>query len=263
MDNYLKAIFYGRSGVGKTVFSVGAEDYGHTLIIDTEGGTKFARLKKPTLSVFVPESFIDINTVYNKLFDHFKYVKMWNNAKDENKKQFEAKLIDLEKFFSGNKEATTWRKIEIVIIDSASKAQEISLNKVRPQDNMEDPTKRQIQDWNTSHDMMKLMFDFFIKLPCHVVFTSLYGVKENEEGQVIKTLPLFQGKDLAEKLCAKVDVVGYLTTSKIGGVVKRKMQFEEANTIVCKDRTDVLGKEQYDMTFKSMMEKIYGIKQDV
>jgi hypothetical protein len=243
---YLKALFYGDPGVGKTTLAASAEavpEMKDALLINIEGGA----LAVSDPSVYGADSVIDAVD-----FSGFDF---------------------LQTVFAGLAKGDHGYKT--VIIDSLSELVKYNLDSIiqKKIDNgarNRDTDDIFLEDYGTMTKQMRRVVRMFRDLPMHVIYTCHAAPVDQSENSKI-------GPDLSNKLRASVigymDVVGYMyigekTVTETGTDGKpaetkvpcRKLLCTPLGKFIAKDRSpgNKLGKTIDEPTMQIIMDKISG-----
>jgi hypothetical protein len=247
---YLKGLYYGPSGVGKTVL---AGTTPNLFIVSAEKG--LLSLKNPDLKnivnqdarVFYLSNFIEMNMIYEFLYNHCRLrdilVNMLNNKEMANDEKF---LLRIEKVKDSlwslehdvSLEPRLGREPQLyyaVVIDSLTELQKRSMDRIldikhqmvannqpiTPVENdsidiLEDFSSFEVPaatlpDYGTNTNQMRKLIRAFRDLPMHVIFTALAREEKDDISGEIITRPALTDK-LAEDVFGYVNVVGYYYT---------------------------------------------------
>ena len=279
---YIKALVYGRPGVGKTWFLATAANAGRTLFIDFEGGAKTIMRLPHTyeLSVMKPESYKEFNNIYKYLKTHVDLcVKMKTTQLT---KPEEINLIAAERFFreenliarsgltstedakatvaaSGKVPDTFELKdivpFEHVVIDSLTEVQVACMAFFVPNLDILNPGKPKIQDWGTNVASIKLLIRLLRDLDIHFWCSTL----DKKEDVIISDTSSYTSFDLKFQgsvggdVAALVDIIAYMTVKTAGANRIRSFNFVNRPDVVAKDRLDTFGPTQDDLTIPKML----------
>lgn len=258
---YMKMGYYGRPGVGKSWLAASFADDARTLLIDVENGAKRIRFKQyiHELNIIKLDSFTEFNDVYNKLSKHLELCDKRDKSKATEKDLKD--LVEVESWIT-NRSAITIDPLKIerfmhVVIDSLSETQHSSMDFIVPQNDLLNMKRPQIQDWGKNIDMIRFVIKAFKELPINAHFVCLEKVTEeyNDKGEIINTRYglKFSGQ-LAEDVAAMIDNIAHMTTKKKGMDIVRVLTFQNESKLLAKDRFDVFGKEQINMSGFDLME---------
>jgi len=210
---YINIMFYGDSGVGKTVLAGSADDCADLrpcLILDFEGGT---------------ESLV-------RMYPDVQQVRV------ENWKQMQGVYDDLQR---GKHEFRT------VILDSLTEIQKFNMYNVmeelitnRPD---LDPDVPGMREWGKNLEQMRKFVRAFRDLQMNSIFTCLAKNDKNDKTGMVTTMPSLSGK-LAGEVAAFLDIVCYYYVKRVGSgdeaEEKRLLLTKKTETIIAKDRTQRL-----------------------
>lgn len=199
-------LVYGAPGVGKTTFAASAQDseYGRdVLFIDVEGGVRSIS-DRDDITIFRPESFDDIKSVY----------------------------IELK---AGNLPYKT------VVVDSIGEAQALGLRTIMRTSRT--PDLPGLQDYGKSNEQIGGLIRGLRSMAqsngINVIFTALAVETKDESTGAVLTRPALTPKAL-ELAAGAVDMLGYLTQDKNG---KRVLKFQPNPTYMAKVRQPASGEQ--------------------
>lgn len=206
---YLSILPFGAPGAGKTVLAGTADDSPLTspvIFADIEGGTRSIRKRKgiDVVRIRATEELVDLHT---KLLT-------------ENDGYYKTFVLD---------SLTELQKLDMVGIMK-------ELVSRRPDMDPNVPSQR---EWGISIERMRKIVRAFRDLPMNTIFTC--GVlREQDNNNNVTYMPSLPGK-LKMEIAGFVDVVGYMTASVDDGVSVRRIQFQQTQKVIAKDRTASLG----------------------
>lgn len=203
---YLKALFFGESGAGKTSLCGTAQDSPITspaLMIDVEGGTSVIS-DKPDIDAKAARAMQHVQEIADTLH---KFPKYYNTI-----------MLD---------SLTELRDIDM---------QEVMLEQYKKKPETTDLYVPSPREWGKSGARVKEILRYLKDLPCHVVVTTLMDEHKDERTGKITTEPLLPGQ-LRKQVPGFFDVVGYLRVNPDG---TRVMQFQKTERVMAKDRTKAL-----------------------
>lgn len=220
---YFNGIFYGFSGVGKTLLAGSAaavEALSPVLFIDLEGGTLTLREKYPQVDVVRVKTWKEMQNVYDELYESMPY--------------------------------------KTVVMDSLTETQKfgmylIMLDVVRD-DPDRDPDIPGLRDWGKNIEQTRKLVRAFRDLPCNTIFTALNAEEKDKKSGLTLNRPSLSGK-LKDEVAAFVDVVGYLYMKEVDEEQKHLMLFQQTDTTIAKDRSNKLPIVMEEPS----MQKIYDI----
>lgn len=118
-------------------------------------------------------------------------------------------------------------KYETVVLDTLGNIQKKSMDKI-----IGTKTQATIADWQLNIEQIRKLVRLFRDLPmnviiiCHETF-----VTDDSTGEVMRVLPMLQGKSLPNEVCAYMDVVGYMVAREKGGTDQKKGVEKDANDV--------------------------------
>lgn len=258
---FFKGLFYGRSGVGKTVLAASAEDtkeMQHVLFIDVEGGTKSLRRKYSHVDVVTVNSFEQFNEIYDFLRRHIALRKLLKQ--DKTAKQ---RLLKLQAIIKDSSDLTLYNT---AVLDSLTEIQKQIMMKILDVDIAtisfdEDIPYAHRKEWILNGETVRLLVRSFRNLEMNVIFTALDGSKEDETTNEVRVLPSLPGK-LAGEISGLLDVVGYLYIPRQEEDEEPRTEFTNVLLVQptgkydAKDRYDLLGQFIKDPTMSKIVKKI-------
>lgn len=153
---WIKIVVFGRSGVGKTVFSCGSQ-YFRTFVFDIDDGTVAAKMWPRTR-----QDQVDVWPVRTKA-------------------DFDAAFT----WFCSNVQS-----YGLAVVDTATELQQQVIREAAKQLKMPIPDR---QAWGMSLQAMEAIATGFHHLPCHVVWTCHETEREDPEQHRVMFRPSFQG----------------------------------------------------------------------
>lgn len=226
---WINALVYGDSGVGKTFLGGTADDDERTsplLVLDVEGGVTTLR-HRSRVDVIEIRSMKELERVHEKLYHSIKRNKIMYGT---------------------------------VMIDSLPELADIDMRLIMRQAKDKNPETTDIdvpspREWGKQRNHMRLILRAFKDLPCHLYCTALAN-SHTEENQPTKHYPAFAGK-LRLEIPGFVDIVGFLTsTANVNQDITRRMQVVGTNRVIAKDRTQALGKSVENPTIPKLWDLI-------
>lgn len=219
-------LIYGSSGIGKTILAGSASavpEMSPVIFLDIEGGTLSLRQRYPDVER------VRIKSI-KELFDTYKALKAGE----------------------GN--------YKTVVLDSITETQQTGMHgpggimqAAIAKDSDRDPDLPGIGEFGKSTQMMRKLIRAFRDLPMNTIFTSLDRVERVKGREFIK--PSLTAK-LSDEIAGFLDIVAYLYKKEDdAGNVKRYLCTVATDTIVAKDRTDMLP----PVLESPIMEDIYSI----
>jgi hypothetical protein len=215
---YLKSLFYGPIGSGKTHLagtSAEVPEMRDILDIDAEGGSL-------TLTPWDDKiTTIPINK-YSQFARIHEFLRLHVAARDSGDDE---KLAALEERITGTLPQRP-KKFKTVIVDSLTEVQKYCMYQltgihIGDQRLDIDPSTPEFKEWGQNSEMIRLMVRSFRDLPMHIIFIAQEQVGEDERKQQIRRVAL-PGK-LAGEVPGFFDAVGYLgiTSDKEGTRTRR------------------------------------------
>ncbi len=205
---WLKALFYGDPGCGKTFLLGTAQDDPDTrepIILDIDGGMRTLR-DRPGISVVRVKNFSTFARVIEHLRQHCK-------ARDAGNMD---RLRRLQELRTGKKMAPGEepRIFRMVGVDSLSEAVKFAMYQIQDIELNEHaldvaPSKAEFKEWGIQAEMIRILVRSLRELPMHVVLTAHVREERDKEGNLTGRKPSLPGK-LASEVPGFVDVVGYM-----------------------------------------------------
>lgn len=211
---WLKALFYGKHGAGKTELAASAVDVpsmGDVLLVDAESGDltleESVRIKNPD----------DISHIRVNTFKQVAYVQEFLKAhcqfRDSDNKNM---LQQLESKVTGvpAAEIENPKKYRTVIIDSLTEVEAYCTYQILSIDNSKIPIDNDVEvagwpEFRKNNEMVKLLVRAFRDLPMHTIFVCAEQYSQDEQKKMHYT-PALTGK-LSGQVQGFVDIVGWLT----------------------------------------------------
>lgn len=231
-----RALFYGRSGAGKTRLASSAPD---VLVIDVnEQGTDSVR-KDFDPDVYTVEYWDELNEVF------------WYLASGEH-------------------------KYKSVAIDGVTGMQNLCMKFVlgdeTARDASRDPDMPSRQVWGKVGELMKTQITNFRNLPMNVIFTALQRVKtsgddDDEEGEIFVSPAC--SPSIAGHLEAAVGMIGYLQTTRVLGpkqegkkkrarITRTRLLIGPSDRYLTKDRYGLMVPHVDAPSVHELLSSIYG-----
>jgi len=226
----VKAIVYGKSGVGKT-YSAKTLNEETTLIVSAESG--ILALHDTQFDVCKIDQWPDVNELFHLL------------SSDEYQKKYKCVFID------SLTELNEKCKEHIVRVERP--AIKTDLGKV-----YEDLMT--MQDYQLLQEKIKRFVRAFRDLPYHIFFTCLEDNSKNEKTGEIEFVPSLNGK-MSTHIAAYFDEVFRLITKNEGDSIGRYFVTDKVEGMICKDRSGKL--DTYEpASWSVVMKKILSEKSE-
>ena len=236
-ERYLKALFYGPYGAGKTHLAGSAEDCEHfrdVLFIDSESGDMTLEAEWPNMVVVPIHDYSQIARLYEFLTVHHR---LWRENKVD-------KVLEHENMYRGDKPLDKPHHFKTVVIDSLSELQgflhydimDIHLGVTKLDEEL---TKAGWDEFDISINKMRLVVRSFRDLPMNVILIA--GEQEKTDNGRIRLSPNFQGK-LSLELPGFMDVVGRLEAGEPNekGMITRRLFLSNGKNWKAKSRLSTL-----------------------
>lgn len=230
--NWLNAIFYGDSGVGKTRLLGSCDevpDLRKVLFVDIEGGTRSIRDVYPNIDTVRVQNFRQIREVYEGL--------------------------------KGTSHGYT-----TACLDSASEMQKFNMSDVmvdlvksRPD---LDPDIPGMREWGKNLEQMRKYIRAFRDLPINTFFTALAQTDKDQKTGATMKKPGLSGK-LANEITAFLDIACYMYVKEVEGKQTRMLLTGSTDQFVAKDRTAKLPMVIPNPTMKKIFSYINGDEQEL
>lgn len=205
---WFNGIFYGFSGVGKTLLAGSAaavEALSPVLFIDVEGGTLTLRDQYPQIDTVRVKTWQEMQDVYDELYENMPY--------------------------------------KTVVMDSLTETQKFSMYRIMLQlvtdEPDRDPDVPGMREWGKNIEQTRKLVRAFRDLPCNTIFTALNAEERDKKSGLTMNRPSLSGK-LKDEVAAFVDVVGYLYMKEVDDEQKHLMLFQQTDTTIAKDRSNKL-----------------------
>lgn len=228
-DPYLNILIYGESGIGKTVLAGSAaavEEMSPVLFIDVEGGTFSLRERYPSVDVVRVKTWSDMQNIYNAIYDGKT-------------------------------------KYKTVVLDSLTEMQKFSMYGIMeelvaaPDTKDRDPDVPGLREWGKNGEQTRKMVRAFRDLPINTIFTALVREDRNTRTGITTTKPGLSGK-LSGEVAAFLDEVLYMYVRVVDGAQTRILLTKVTETVIAKDRSDVLPTVITNPTMKTLHDFIFN-----
>lgn len=224
---YINLLVYGNSGVGKTLLCGTAWDVPEmrpVLVVDVEGGTFTLREKYPQVDVVRVDSWKDMQTVYDALYN-------------------------------GEGGYRT------VILDSLSEIQKFSMGQIMTEVKKSDPGRDievpGIREWGKNLWQVRAVVRGFRDLPMNALFTALADHNRDTRTGLDKSELGIQGRSRME-IPGFVDFVVYMYMKYHDEQNKRFLLTQQTEKEIAKDRSNKLPKIIEEPTMKLIHSTIFG-----
>lgn len=208
-------LFYGDSGVGKTVLSATAQNvdrYKNVLMIDGEGGySSIASYMGETDMLIYPVNCLaDLEEMSEWLMKREQAQRYFEEATEEKeKKRLYNILIEQEKQI--REDVTEPTIIKTIVVDSLTKMQQIAMSEITGDNstlNISNLKKATFDHWGKNKKILRNLINIFFNIPnFNLIFLALSNVKEiNGEDKIS---PFLEGNYVRE-VGANFDIVGYM-----------------------------------------------------
>lgn len=232
-DEYVNALYYGKSGTGKTLAAAHMAKLGPVVFINAENGLKKRAAKQhgidPSNVLIFPDPATDEELTFKAIED-----LGW---------ELKAELDDDPTRYAG------------IVWDSASEIHKVLLtthaNKMweKAQRNGRDRDRFFIDrpDYGVMTEQMRTLIQFYRDLPCHLAITALERRDQDDDGK-IQYAPAVTPA-LQADLIGWMDIIGhtYVETFKTGP--EYRADFEPAGKYQAKDRFEALPRMLIDPFF--------------
>ena len=242
---WLKFGLYGEAGVGKTTLASTAQDVPgmqNVIYIDAEGGSMSLRFRNDIDVIRI--------TAFNQLARIHEWLRLHCQARDEGNLE---RLRKLEALATGVTPEQP-KIYKTVVLDSLTEIQKYCMYQLlgievgkQPLD--VEPEKPQWDEWNTSHEMVRLLVRSFRDLPMHVIVVIQEALIQDQTRRLHRR-PNLPGK-LANEILGFMDAVGYLVAASPGedeggdpSTLLRRLYLRPGKTFQAKNRF-VVFKEGY------------------
>jgi hypothetical protein len=224
---YINLLVYGDSGVGKTLLAGTAWDVPEmrpVLVIDVEGGTFTLRERYPMVDVVRVDSWKDMQTVYDALY----------NGEGDYK---------------------------TVVLDSLSEIQKFSMGQIMTEVRKTDPSRDievpGIREWGKNLWQVRAVVRGFRDLPMNALFTALADHDRDPRTGLEKSRVGLQGRSRGE-VPGFVDFVVYMYMKYHDEQNKRFLLTQQTEKEIAKDRSNKLPRIIEQPTMQLIHSHIFG-----
>jgi phage nucleotide-binding protein len=225
--DFLNILFYGESGVGKTILAASADAVAAmspVLLIDFEAGTWSIKDKYPNVDILRPSKWDDLGTVWDTI----------------------------------RQNPSRWRTI---VIDSITEMQKFNMSGIMKKLVIDkpdrDPDVSGLQEYLKSGEQVRRFVRAMRDLPVNVIFTALDAADEDQQTHIRRTTPDLPGK-LKGQVAGFLDIVGYYYKKRVGDEIKRCLLVTGTDKQIAKDRSDKLPPVMVDPTMTEIHKTIFG-----
>ncbi len=160
---------------------------------------------------------------------------------------------------------------ETVVLDTLGNIQKKHMDKILA---AKSATQASIADWQLNIEAIRKLVRLFRELPLNVIIICHESfITDDSTGEIVRILPMLQGKSLPNEVSAYMDIVGYIVAKERGGEAQKKGRVVEANRnaveivrmmrvqpserIPAKDHSGKLG-VWIEPDFMHIYEKVFG-----
>jgi hypothetical protein len=262
-SKFLKIMFYGDYGVGKTYLAATAAEVpsmGDVLLLSAESG----ELTIDTTDKHDFENIDSINvTSFRQVVNVYDFLKLHCQYRDENNlpelKKLQARLtgVDVEALADSDV-----KKYRTIIIDSLTEVEVYCMNQllgIGDQTSLQDETQSaEWAEYKKQFHMIQRLIRAYRDLPIHVIMTCARQYSQDEQKRMIF------GPNLTGKLSGAVqgfmDIVGYLTIGQADDTSKsipRRMFIQPVGRYAAKNRFSSFKDTYFDNpTMKSILTQV-------
>lgn len=244
---FVKALWYGDWGKGKTTALASLAHLGHMVHIDAESGLK----KRPLSNLGVPLDNIEpfrLSTEPGAAAERFENLnQLFWELKDE--------LEDPD----------AADPVIGIMWDSVTETQKLLLEDIvgkgvaKAERSGQDRDEFQIyrEDWGVNTEQMRRLIRRFRDLPCHVGFSALPRRDVDDDGVVVYGPAVSPA--LQTDLLGYVDIVIHVDVVEYDGQVFYVGDTSPAGKYIAKDRFGVLPRKMVDPTFPRIIDYVNGV----
>lgn len=245
MDQFQNILFYGEGSSGKTTALAHMAHSGRILIVNAEGGAKQLPLRKlgvpvENIAVFPNPSDPSQELTYEALEQLY-----W---------QIKGDLVDDPTSWAG----TGWDSVTEIVQKLIENAVKIAYDRAVMKGNPADRQRfqRQLDDYGTMTEQVRLLVRRFRDLPCNFAVTALERREQDNDGKVVYQPAVTPA--LQNDLYGYMDVVVHTTMKEVGGEELYFGQTRPGGKYRGKDRYHQLPSRMVSPTFDRCVAYIKG-----
>lgn len=234
--DYIKILYYGDPGTGKTTHLASLARIGPVVFVDAESGIKRAAMTKRE----VPLEMLTVERVVT--FENLE--KMFFELKGQLEDDSDAiagvafdSLTEIQK-----------KLMDVILVESVARTQRKGMERSRF-----DIYK---EDWGVNTEQLRQLTRKYRDLPCHVGFACLPKREQDDDGAVIygpALTPAFQ-----TDVMGYVDIICHTTVEQVGDEEIFIGDFHRAGKFIAKDRYGMLPRRLVDPTFDRVVQYVNG-----
>lgn len=244
-QDYIKAIFFGQYGTGKTNLLGTAEDVeeaNDVLFVSAESGE--ATIRDRDIDMVNVTDFQQIDKIKEFLYAHTKF-----RDKDEDK----VEKVNEKYGFPIDARYRTICLDSLTEIDKLSMMDVQGIDRSDPSSDVEPP---QGEDWQRHISNMRHYLRAIRDVDAHVLFSALQDRKKDEKSGEVSITPDLPGS-LAGQICGFLDVVGYTFTKKTEEGIEYGLMTESDGKYATKDRYGDIPTPMQNPSFEKIYSSIY------